>query len=98
LTLPVVVRTEAEQDLREAAIAFESIRLGLGKEFLRNVREVLDRLESQPEISGFVWGDVRAALVRRFRFIIYHVTFADRVEILAVLHGMRDAETWRSRV
>ena len=29
---------------------------------------------------------------------LYYAVFADRVEVLAVLHGARDAPVWQSRV
>jgi plasmid stabilization system protein ParE len=45
-----------------------------------------------------VWQDVRAARLRKFRHVVYYVAFADRVEVLAVLHGSRDPSAWQSRV
>jgi toxin ParE1/3/4 len=51
-----------------------------------------------PEMYGLVWQDVRAARLRKFRHLVYYVVFADRVEVLAVLHGARDASAWQSRV
>jgi plasmid stabilization system protein ParE len=51
-----------------------------------------------PEMYGLVWQDVRAARLRKFRHMVYCVAFADRVEVLAVMHGSRDASAWKSRV
>jgi hypothetical protein len=62
------------------------------------VREVLERIESIPEMYGLVWQDVRAVRLRKFRHVVYYVVFTDRVEVLAVLHGSRNATAWRSRV
>lgn len=59
--------------------------------------EVLGRIEAMPEMYGVVWQDVRAARLRKFRHVVYYVAFADRVEVLAVLHGSRDASAWKSR-
>ena len=50
-----------------------------------------------PGTYGLVWQDVRAARLRKFRHVVYYVTFADRVEVLAVLHGSRDASAWQTR-
>ena len=33
-----------------------------------------------PEMYGVVWQDVRAARLKKFRYVIYYVAFADRVE------------------
>ena len=59
---------------------------------------MLLRIESVPELYGPVWQDVRAARLRIFRYVVYYVVFADRVEVLAVMHGARDASAWKSRV
>ena len=56
-----------------------------------------ERIESMPELYSQVWQDVRAARLRKFRHLVYYVVFADRVEVLAVMHGSRHASTWQSR-
>jgi hypothetical protein len=50
-----------------------------------------------PEMFGVVWQDVRAARLKKFPFMVYYVVFADRVEVLAVMHGARDASVWQAR-
>ena len=62
------------------------------------MRDALARIEAMPEMYGVVWQDVRAARLRRFRYLVYYVVLADRVEVLAVMHGARDAPSWQSRV
>jgi plasmid stabilization system protein ParE len=65
--------------------------------FVARLREVLERVESLPQLYSIAWQDVRAARLKQFRFVVYYVAFADRIEILAVLHGSRDAAAWQSR-
>ena len=98
MNLPVIIRPEAEADLRQAHEYLQESRPALAARFLLEFREVLDRIEYQPELYGCVWNDVRAARLKKLRYVIYHVVFADRVEILAVLHGSRNPSIWRSRV
>ncbi len=97
MSLPVIVRPAAEADIREARATLSSIRPRLGDQFASRLREVLERIEAFPELYGLVWQDVRAARLKRFRYVVYFVTFADRVEVLAVMHGARDASAWQSR-
>jgi toxin ParE1/3/4 len=97
VSLPVIVRPTAEADIKDAFADFETIRPGLGQQFTKRVREVLNRIESMPEIYGVVWQDVRAARIKQFRHVIYYVVFADRVEVLAVLHGSRNPGSWQRR-
>ena len=97
MSLPVILRHEAEADVQEARDQLEAVRVGLGSQILARVREVLARIEKMPELHGKVWQDVRAARLKQFRYIVYFIVLADRVEVLAVLHGARDPSSWQSR-
>ena len=97
MSLPVILRHEAEVDVQEARDQLSAVRAGLGTQVLARVREVLTRIEKMPELYGKVWQDVRAARLKQFRYIVYFIVLADRVEVLAVLHGARDPSSWQSR-
>ena len=97
MTLRVILRQEAEDDIQEIRDQLDAVRVGLGKQALARVREVLARIERMPELHGKVWEDVRAARLKQFRYIVYFIVLADRVEVLAILHSARDASTWQSR-
>jgi toxin ParE1/3/4 len=97
VSLPVILRHEAEVDVQEARDQLEAVRVGLGTQVLARVREVLARIEKMPELHGKIWQDVRAARLKQFRYIVYFIVLADRVEVLAVLHGARDPSSWQSR-
>jgi plasmid stabilization system protein ParE len=98
MSLPVILRPAAEADIQATHDELEQARAGLGDQFVHRVREVLERIDSMPEMYGLVWQDVRAARLKKFRHLVYYVVFADRVEVLAVMHGSREASAWRSRV
>jgi plasmid stabilization system protein ParE len=98
VSLPVYFRPAAEADIRETHEAYELIRPGLGNRFVDRLREVLERIEFMPEMYGIVWQDVRAVRLKRFRHVVYYVVLGGRVEVLAVMHGARDASAWQSRI
>jgi plasmid stabilization system protein ParE len=98
MSLPVILRPAAEADIQATHDELEQLQAGLGTRFVACVREVLDRIEAMPMLYSLVWQDVRAARLRKFRHVVYYVVFADRVEVLAVMHGARDASAWQSRV
>ena len=97
MSLPVILRPAADADVQATHDELEQVQAGLGDRFVARVRETLGRIEAMPGTYGLVWQDVRAARLRKFRHVVYYVTFADRVEVLAVLHGSRDASAWQSR-
>jgi toxin ParE1/3/4 len=97
MSLPVLLRPAADADIRQTHDELEQVQAGLGRRFVGRVREILERIEAMPEMYGQVWQDVRAARLGKFRHIVYYVVFADRVEVLAVIHGSRDASAWQGR-
>ncbi|HEY3394276.1 MAG TPA: type II toxin-antitoxin system RelE/ParE family toxin [Lacipirellulaceae bacterium] len=97
MTLPVILRPEAEADVREIYQYLDEVRIGLGEQFSSRLREVLQQIESMPEIFGVVWRDVRAVRLRKFQYVVYYVVFTERVEVLAVMHGARHESSWQSR-
>jgi toxin ParE1/3/4 len=97
VSLPVFLRTEAETDIRQAQTQLEAIRPKLAQQFLAHLRNLLERVETQPEMYGIIWKDVRAARLKRFRYVVYYVVLPEKVVVLAVMHGARNASEWQSR-
>lgn len=97
MSLPVVLRPLANADVQQIHAELEAQASGLGDKFLDRLQEVLDRIEAMPELYAEVWMTVRAARLRKFRHVVYDVVLADRVEVIAVMHGSRDSPAWRSR-
>jgi toxin ParE1/3/4 len=97
VSLPVVLRPEASRDAQEARDQLESQQPGRGQAFLDRLNEALARIGVLPEMYGVVWRNVRAARLRRFTYVAYYRLHDDRVEVLAVMHGSRDASAWQAR-
>jgi plasmid stabilization system protein ParE len=97
MSLPVVLRPEAQQDLTDAETWYERQRSGLGQDFLAEVSVKFDEIAAQPQMYAVAWKDMRAAPLRRFPFVVYYRAWDDRVEVVAILHGSRDPATWQAR-
>ncbi len=97
MSLPIVLRPEATQDLQDARDWYEQRLAGLGTKFATRAAAALDGIGRFPELCGVVWQDVRAAPIRRHPYIIYYRVLTDRVEVFAVLHARRDASEWQGR-
>lgn len=98
MSLPVILRRAANADVRRIVTDLEALTPGLGDRFLDRLQEVLNRIEVAPEMYAEVWSVARAPRLRRFRHVVYYVVLADRVEVIAVIHGSRDPSAWQSRV
>ena len=97
MSLPVVIRPDADADIESARLWYARRRDGLGVVFARRVAASIDLVAQSPELYGEVSPGVRAAPVRRHAHVVYYRVFPDRVEVIAVFHGTRDPDGWRSR-
>lgn len=98
MSLPVVLRHEAQVEFDEAFDYYEGQRAGLGLVFAARVQEVCDRIGANPQLHAVVFADVRKAAVVRFPHRVFYRAEAARVEVIAVLHTARDPGTMRGRV
>ena len=97
MSLPLAFHREVREETDAAYGWYEQQRAGLGEEFLAALESCFARIQHDPEMYGTVYRDVRAALVRRFPYVVYYRAEPERIEVLAVQHGSRDPSLWRSR-
>lgn len=97
MSLPIVLRPEAETDLVEARGWYDQQRAGLGEAFADAVGEFFTRIEAAPEIYPAVLSNVRRGKLRRFPYVVFYRALADRIEVVAVLHGSRHPHIWKQR-
>lgn len=94
----LIVDEQAQTDLREAYHWYEDREIGLGDQFFDAFDDACRRIDASPRMYGIVCEDVRCKLMRRFPYVIYYRIEADRVVVLAVVHGHRDPQVWQSRI
>jgi plasmid stabilization system protein ParE len=97
VTLPVVLRPEAQAEFDEAFDRYEQQRPGLGVDFVERVQEVLDRIADAPTLYEQVFQDMRRAVVRRFPYLVLYRVEEHQIVVLAVFHGKRDPGVWQAR-
>ena len=98
MSLPVVLRVEAQADFDEAFDWYEAQRAGLGTDFATAVQQVFDRISVNPLMHAEVFQNVRKALVQRFPYGVFYQVEAGQILILAVFHAKRDPSIWQGRV
>jgi len=97
VTKPVLVTPEAKADTRQGEAFFDSRRDCLGSEFVNEVLATLDRIKLTPEGFAEVAPGVRALALHRFGYVAYYRVLTECVEVLAILHGARHPDLWKSR-
>ncbi len=93
----LIIRPEAELDMREAYAWYEKQVPGLGANFLLNVDAALRSLQRNPLQHPAVYQGIRRFLVRRFPYGIFYVVEEKQLVILAVFHAKRDPKSWQVR-
>ncbi|MDP2681535.1 MAG: type II toxin-antitoxin system RelE/ParE family toxin [Deltaproteobacteria bacterium] len=94
----VIIRPEAENDLKEAFSWYEDNRLGLGYDFLLRVDVGLRFIERKPEIHAPEYKGTRKHLIKRFPYKIIYLVEKERIIVLAVIHGKRSPDLIKKRI
>lgn len=97
MSLPVVLRDEAQGEFDNAFDYYETQRAGLGVDFVARVQQVFDRIGANPLLHWVVLGDICQAVVTRFPYSIFYRPHADRGEFIAVFQSSRDPSIWQGR-
>jgi toxin ParE1/3/4 len=89
---------KADREVMEAAVFYETQRIGLGSEFIAEIDAGLLQIQKNPLIWRRVRGHLRRYLLRRFPYgIIYHAS-AETLFILVVMHLRREPDYWLGRI
>ncbi|MDO9548457.1 MAG: type II toxin-antitoxin system RelE/ParE family toxin [Candidatus Marinimicrobia bacterium] len=94
----VIVRPEAEEDLKGAFSWYEDTRVGLGNDFLLQVDAGLNFIKRNPEIHPIEYKGTRKHLIKRFPYKIIYLVKAEKIIVLAVLHGKRKPDLTKKRI
>ena len=98
MTLPLIIRPEAEEELSESYDWYERQRPGLGDDFLLRVEAALDSIRYDPEILPAIYKVARRKLIRRFPYGIFYAIGQNKISILAIMHTKRHPKHWQNRI
>lgn len=94
----LILEAGAKIDLRRAKRYYEKERPGLGREFLDEVWNRIERLLRHPFSAPVVEYGVRRAVESRFHFNLYYYVEEDELIIISVIHQRRHPDTWKKRL
>lgn len=88
---------EAEGELSEAALFYESAQVGLGAAFTLEVERTVDRICAFPESGSKFSASTRGKITANFPFWVIYRVDEDDVTIIAIAHQRRKPGYWRKR-
>ena len=95
----LIVKPEAEADITDAAVWYDSRELGLGLEFISEIRSAISRALNTPESFTRLRRnpEVRRVLTRRFPYRVFFIVEPEAIIVFAVLHAVRHDRAWKHR-
>ena len=91
----LVIRRRAEHDLAEAALWYESRRLGTALHFIRCVDAAMALVTRHPQAGPVQFGPFRRVLVSRFPFSVFYTIEAEIIVVHGVYNSSRDPDKIR---
>ncbi len=93
----LIIRRDAERDIKDAYEWYEEKRLHLGNEFVVELELLIEKIEQNPKLYTEAFKNVRRALCKRFPYSIYFIEAGADIVVIGVLHQRRNPEVWQSR-
>ena len=97
MTLEVLFRPQAEDEVLEVRRWYDGRRDGLGDEFAAEVDALVARIAATPLAFQRVRGETRRGVLNRFPYAIYFRPTTNEIIVLAV-HGRQDPSRWQHRL
>jgi plasmid stabilization system protein ParE len=94
----VVFLPEAEQEMFEAALYYQSQAPRLGVDFLSEVERAVKSIAKSPNTWPVIESGLRRRLVKRFPFGILYRIESEEIVIIAVAHLRRKPCYWKDRI
>jgi plasmid stabilization system protein ParE len=94
----VIIRPEAEDDIREAFFWYEDKRQGLGYDFLLNVDAGLNFIKRNPNIHPTEYKGTRKHFIKRFPYKMVYLVEGEKIVVLAVIHSRRSPVLIKKRI
>jgi hypothetical protein len=66
MIFPIIVRLEAEEDIKDAFLWYESQSSALGTEFIRCIEVSFSSISKSPELYAPIYQSTRRVLVSKF--------------------------------
>lgn len=91
----IVVRPLAQLDFEDATAWYETQKKGLGRRFVDDFDNLLERIAAHPKQFTQVAWDIRRALMKRFPYAVYFAISEPTISVVAILHQSRHPFLWK---
>ncbi len=90
--------SEAKAELYNTIHFYDGQRKGLGKDFLEEVNQYIEKIIENPLINPLFLGKARRCILKRFPYnIFYYIDKTENIHIIAIAHQHRRPTYWSTR-
>src|SRR5262245_53144607 len=96
----IIIRSEAEVDITNAAIWYHNQKMGLGNELLAEVESAIASAAANPFQYPCLRRkpEVRRVLTKRFPYRVFFIRRDEVIVVFRVLHSARRDHEWKSNI
>lgn len=95
---PVIIHSEAIEELDSAISYYEEQKVGLGLDFLAEVEQALAKIQQNPNLGAvYKATELRRYVIQRFPFLIFYAELEEFIWVVAIAHGKRRPDYWKRR-
>ena len=95
--LEIELHQEADDELKAAALFYESQLAGLGDSFLERISEGFELIRLNPHAAQIMFDAYRRLVIRQFPYSVIYRVEGNRVYVIAVAHWSRRPGYWKER-
>ena len=93
-----IFHPDAAEEFQHSIEVYLAESSELGLRFYRAVMAAAAKIEAHPQAWPRLRGDVRKCLVEEFPYKLLYTIEADRIHVVAVMHGKREPNYWLERL
>jgi plasmid stabilization system protein ParE len=93
----IIILPLAEQDIKQSYEFYAAKKTGLEQVFLQVIDQAIQIVCENPQSFPIVKKKIRKFVVKDFPYVIYYISKAEVVYILAVFHMSRRPVVWKKR-
>ena len=95
---PVIIHSEAREELDSAIAYYQEQKAGLGLDFLSEVEQALGKIQQNPNLGeSYKVSELRRYVIQRFPFLIFYAESQEFIWVVAIAYGGRRPDYWRRR-
>ena len=89
---------DAEKEIEEAIDWYDGLSRRLGNDFLRDLEQSLERINTFPEAWALFLATTRRCRLRKFPYGIVYRLMPMGIQVIAVMHLHRQPDYWAERI